>query len=174
MYKEYTERSFFSKVYINMTWALALTALVAYGVSSYPPFVNAIMNNMTALIILMLLEVILVVVLSKRIMVMSVGAAYAGLIVFSLINGVTLSLIFLVYTFSSIVTVFAIAAGLFLVMALFGYTTKKDPVGLGTVSDHGRVRPHHSVGPESHTPERDADVRLQLRRRADFLGADGL
>ena len=64
--------------------------------------------------------------MSAKIMNMSIGAAYAGLVVFSLINGVTLSLIFLVYTFSSIVTVFAAAAGLFLVMALFGYATKKD------------------------------------------------
>ncbi len=126
MYSEGKERTFFSKVYFNMTWALALTGLVAYGVSIYPPFVNAIVNNFAGLLILMLLEVILVATLSRRIMSMSVGAAYAGLMVFSLINGVTLSLIFLVYTASSIVTVFAVAAGLFLVMALFGYTTKKD------------------------------------------------
>ncbi len=126
MYKEYSERTFFSKIYFNMTWALALSALVADGISIYPPFVNAIINNMAGLFILMLLEVVLVAVLSGRVMNMSVGAAYAGLIVFALINGVTLSLIFLVYTLTSIVTVFAAAAGLFLVMALFGYTTKKD------------------------------------------------
>ena len=126
MYTERKEQTFFSKVYFNMMWALALTGLVAYGVSHYPPFVTAIMNNMAGLLILMLLEVILVVVLSKRIMIMSIGAAYLGLMVFSVINGVTLSLIFLVYTASSIVMVFGVAAGLFLVMALFGYTTKKD------------------------------------------------
>ena len=126
MYKERTEQTFFSKVYFNMTWALALTGLVAYGVSNYPPFRMAIADNVAGLFILMLLEVVLVVVLSKRIMLMSIGAAYAGLMVFSIINGVTLSLIFLVYTLSSIVTVFAAATGLFLVMALFGYATKKD------------------------------------------------
>ncbi len=126
MYKEHTERTFFSKVYLNMMWALALTGLVAYGISIYPPFVRALTSNMAGLLILMLLEVILVSVMSKRIMGMSVGAAYTGLIVFSLINGVTLSLIFLVYTLSSIVTVFAAAAALFMVMALFGYVTKKD------------------------------------------------
>jgi FtsH-binding integral membrane protein len=126
MYKERTEQSFFSKVYFNMMWALALTGLVAYGVSAYPPFINAIINNVTGLIILMLLEVVLVAVLSRRIMAMSIGAAYVGLMVFSIINGVTLARIFLVYTTTSIVTVFAAAAGLFLVMAVFGYTTKRD------------------------------------------------
>ncbi len=126
MYSERKEYSFFSKVYFNMTWALVLTGLVAYGVSIYPPFVTAILNNMAGLIILMLLEVVLVAVLSKRIMTMSIGAAYLGLMVFSIINGITLALIFLVYTLSSIVTVFGVAAGLFAVMALFGYTTKKD------------------------------------------------
>lgn len=131
MFPETKERSFFSRVFFNMTGALVITALTAYGVSSYPPFVNAIMNNMTGLIILMLLEVILVYFLSRRIMDMSIGAAYLGLIVFSLVNGVTLSLIFLVYELGSIFTVFLMAAGLFAVMGVFGFVTKRDlsPIG---------------------------------------------
>jgi FtsH-binding integral membrane protein len=52
-------------------------------------------------------------------------------IVFSLVNGVTLSLIFLIYTFSSIFTVFLAAAGLFAVMGVFGYATKADLSPLG-------------------------------------------
>jgi FtsH-binding integral membrane protein len=131
MYAEVSERTFFSRVFLNMTWALALTGLVAYGVASYPPFVRAITTNWNMLIILMVLEVILVFVLSRRIMAMSIGAAYTGFVVYALINGVTLALIFLVYTLSSIFTVFFISAGLFLVMALFGYATKIDlsPIG---------------------------------------------
>lgn len=131
MIQEAKERTFFSRVFFNMTWALLLTALTAYGVASYPPFVNAIMGNPSGLFILMILEVILVYFLSRRIMQMSVGAAYAGLIVFALVNGVTLSLIFLVYALSSIVTIFFVAAGLFLVMGIFGYTTKKDLSSIG-------------------------------------------
>jgi FtsH-binding integral membrane protein len=126
MYKEYSERTFFSKIYFNMTWALALTALVAYGISIYPPFVTAIFNNMAGLFILMLLEVVLVAVLSGRVMNMSVGAAYAGLIVFALINGrnavAHLSRIHADVHRHGIRR----GGGLFLVMALFGYTTKKD------------------------------------------------
>lgn len=131
MVGEVTERKFLSRVYFNMTWALALTGLVAYGVSAYPPFVKSILNNMTMLVILMLLEVVLVFFLSSRIRVMSIGAATTGFVVYALINGVTLSLIFLVYTLPSIFTVFFISAGLFLVMGLFGYMTKADLSAVG-------------------------------------------
>jgi FtsH-binding integral membrane protein len=127
----YKERTFFSRVFFNMAWALVLTALVSFGVASYPPFVRAIAGNVAGLLILMVLEVILVYYLSSRNMVMSVGAAYVGLIVFSLVNGVTLSLIFLIYTFSSIFTVFLAAAGLFAVTGVFGYVTKTDLSPLG-------------------------------------------
>lgn len=131
MYSETSERSFLSRVFLNMTWALAITALTAFGVASYPPFVNAIINNMTGLVILLLLEVLLVWYLSRRIAVMSTGAAYFGFIIYSLINGVTLSLIFIIYELSSIFMVFFITAGLFLVMSLFGYLTKVDLSPLG-------------------------------------------
>ena len=131
MYSEISQRTFFSRVFFNMAGALILTALTAFGVASYPPFINAILSNTAGLFILMILEVILVFFLSRRIMVLSVGAAYTGLIAFSLVNGVTLSLIFVVYTLESIYTVFFAAAGLFALMGLFGYTTKKDlsPIG---------------------------------------------
>ncbi|MEL4105368.1 Bax inhibitor-1/YccA family protein [Oscillospiraceae bacterium WX1] len=131
MYPQFKEKTFFSRVFFNMTWALVLTALTAYGIASYPPFIDAVMSNWTGLFILMILEVVLVFFLSRRIMVMSIGAAYLGLIVFSLVNGVTLSLIFVVYDISSIFIVFFAAAGLFLVMGLFGFVTKTDlsPIG---------------------------------------------
>ncbi|SHI23520.1 hypothetical protein SAMN02745823_03731 [Sporobacter termitidis DSM 10068] len=128
---QYKERTFFSRVFFNMTWALVLTALVAYGVASYPPFINAVMYNTGGLFILAILEVILVAFLSRRIMTMSVGAAYVGLVVFSLVNGVTLSLIFWVYALESIFTVFFAAAGLFLVMGALGYVTKTDLSAMG-------------------------------------------
>lgn len=132
MYPDTTkERTFFSRVFFNMAWALILTALTAYGVASYPPFAIAIVSNPVGLVILMALELILVFTLSRRIMTMSIGAAYAGLIVFSLVNGVTLSIIFLIYTLESIFMVFFAAAGLFGVTALFGYVTKKDLTVMG-------------------------------------------
>jgi FtsH-binding integral membrane protein len=114
-----------------MACALVLTGLVAFGVSSYPPFINAIVRNPAGMFILAILEVVLVMVLSRRIMAMSIGAAYAGLIAFSLVNGVLLSVIFLAYTRESIFTVFFAAAGLFAIMGVIGYVTKKDMSAMG-------------------------------------------
>ena len=133
MYPEvrYSERTFFSRVFFNMAWALVLTGLVAFGVAAYPPFINAILRNPSGLFILAILEVILVMVLSRRIMTMSIGAAYVGLIAFSLVNGVLLSVIFLTYTRESIFTIFFAAAGLFAVMGVIGYMTKRDMSGMG-------------------------------------------
>jgi FtsH-binding integral membrane protein len=131
MYSEVSERSFFSRVFLHMTWALTLTALTAYGIASYPPVAQAVLSNTAGLLLLMVLEVILVYTLSRRIMSMSVLAVYVGLIVFAFVNGVTLSLIFMAYTAESIFTVFFAAAGLFLVTSLFGYATKKDLSTMG-------------------------------------------
>jgi FtsH-binding integral membrane protein len=131
MYEGLSVNRFFSRVFLNMTWALALTGLAAYGVVSYPPFLRAVAGNMTLLVILIVMEVILVAVLSRWISSLSIGAAYTGFVAYALVNGVTLSLIFLTYTATSIFTVFFISAGLFLLMSLFGFVTKIDlsPIG---------------------------------------------
>ncbi len=126
MYEEISENRFFSRVFLNMTWVLALTGLVAYGMATYPPFLRAVAGNVTLLVILVVMEVILVAVLSRWISSLSIGAAYTGFVAYALVNGVTLSLIFLTYTAASIYTVFFISAGLFLAMSLFGFVTKYD------------------------------------------------
>ena len=54
-------------------------------------------------------------------------------VIYSVINGVTLSSIFLVYSIGSIAKVFLITAGTFGAMALFGYTTKKDLSSMGKI-----------------------------------------
>ncbi|MBW4768147.1 Bax inhibitor-1/YccA family protein, partial [Prevotella nanceiensis] len=48
-----------------------------------------------------------------------------------ILNGVTMSFIFLVYTTSSIANVFFITAGTFGAMSLIGYTTKRDLSKMG-------------------------------------------
>ena len=52
-------------------------------------------------------------------------------VLYSVINGALLSYIFLVYTASSVATVFFITAGTFGAMALVGYTTKTDLTSIG-------------------------------------------
>jgi FtsH-binding integral membrane protein len=54
-------------------------------------------------------------------------------LLFSILNGVTLSAIFVVYTMSSIATTFFVTAGTFAAMAFIGYTTKKDLTKIGGI-----------------------------------------
>ena len=131
MYTATGERSFLSRVFLNMTWALLLTALTSFAIASYPPFLEALVSNRFGIWIILIFELILVAYLSRKIMVMSTAAAYLGFIVYSIVNGVTLSLIFLAYEITSIYQVFFIAAGLFLLTSVVGYFTKADLSGIG-------------------------------------------
>ena len=54
-------------------------------------------------------------------------------VLYSVINGAVLSSIFLIYTMTSIASVFFITAGTFAVMALIGYTTKTDLTSMGKI-----------------------------------------
>ena len=76
-------------------------------------------------------ELGLVYFISSRIMNLSLTTATLLFIVYSILNGVTMSFIFLVYTTSSIANVFFITAGTFGAMSLIGYTTKRDLSKMG-------------------------------------------
>ena len=76
-------------------------------------------------------ELGLVYFISSRIMNLSLTTATLVFIVYSILNGVTMSFIFLVYTTSSIANVFFITAGTFGAMSLIGYTTKRDLSKMG-------------------------------------------
>ena len=53
--------------------------------------------------------------------------------IYSILNGVTLSSIFIVYTMTSVAATFFITAGMFGAMALWGYFTKKDLSKWGSI-----------------------------------------
>ncbi|HRH36764.1 MAG TPA: Bax inhibitor-1/YccA family protein, partial [Flavobacteriales bacterium] len=54
-------------------------------------------------------------------------------IAYSAVTGISLSFIFMAFTSTSIFTVFLMAAGVFAVMAVAGYTTKTDLTKLGSI-----------------------------------------
>jgi FtsH-binding integral membrane protein len=64
---------------------------------------------------------------------LSYGAMAITFIVFSLLMGMSLSSIFLVYATSSIYSVFFITAAMFGLMAVLGYTTKTDLTKFGSL-----------------------------------------
>lgn len=122
-----------SKVYLWMTLALVITGFTAYYVASSEALITAIMTNQILFWGLVIGEFALVFGLSAAINKLSLTTATLMFVLYSVINGATLSFIFLVYTYSSITNVFFITAGTFAVMALFGYFTKTDLTSIGKI-----------------------------------------
>ena len=83
--------------------------------------------------ILLIAEIGLVIFLSARIHRISFTTATLLFIAYSILNGVTMAFIFLIYTMTSIATTFFVTAGTFGVMALYGYVTKKDLSRIGNI-----------------------------------------
>lgn len=119
------------KVYVWMTLALVITGFTAYGVANSPGVLQAIYSNPVIFWGLIIAEFALVIGVSAAINRLSLTTATLMFVLYSVINGAMLSSIFLVYTQSSITTVFFITAGTFGAMALVGYTTKTDLTTMG-------------------------------------------
>ena len=121
------------KVYVWMTLALVITGVTAYGVATSPGLLSAIATNKLLFWGLIIAEFGLVVAISSAINRLSLTTATLLFVLYSVINGATLSFIFVLYTMSSIASVFFITAGTFAVMALIGYTTKTDLSSMGKI-----------------------------------------
>ena len=121
------------KVYVWMALALVITGFTAFGVASSPGVLSVIYGNQIVFWGLMIAELVLVFAISGAINRLSLTTATLLFVLYSVINGVVLSSIFLVYTATSIASVFFITAGTFAVMALIGYTTKTDLSSMGKI-----------------------------------------
>lgn len=121
------------KVYVWMTLALVLTGFTAVGVASSPGLVTAILTNSVLVWGLLIAELVLVFTVSAAIERLSLTTATLLFVLYSVLNGASLSFIFIAYTMSSIANVFFITAGTFAVMAFIGYTTKKDLTSIGRI-----------------------------------------
>lgn len=131
--------NFMYLVYGWMAFALAITGGVAYFVSSTPAFVNYIFSSSTLPMILLFVQLGLVIALSAMINRLSYVAAIALFVVYAATLGVSLSVIFLVYTHQSIYATFAATAGTFGIMAIYGYVTKRDLTTLGSIAFMGLI-----------------------------------
>ena len=121
------------KVYVWMSLALLITGMTAYYVATNQVIMNAILTSRVLLYGLFAVELALVIIVSAAINRLSVLTATLMFLLYSVLNGATLSVIFLVYQLSSIATIFFITAGTFGTMALIGYTTKKDLSSIGRI-----------------------------------------
>lgn len=121
------------KVYLWMTLALVITGFTAFGIASNPGIAYAIVTNRLLFWGLVIAEFGLVIGISGAINKLSAVTATLLFVLYSIVNGATLSVIFMAYTMKPIASVFFITAGLFGVMAFIGYTTKTDLTSIGKI-----------------------------------------
>lgn len=121
------QASFILKVYNWMTMGLALTALVALAIEFVLPGIRWIMlENPFIFYGLLILELAIVWGLSAAINKIPAFVATLVFLAYAALNGLTFSIIFLVYSLGSIAYTFFITAAMFGATSVFGYITKID------------------------------------------------
>jgi len=126
------ERTFIRSVYGWMFGGLLLTAVAALWVVMSPAMQQLVIFNPIIRIGLLFAEIGIVFYLSLRLTKMSAAAAAGAFLVYSILNGLTLSVIFFAYTQGSIVQAFVTAAGMFGAMSVYGTVTKRDLTSWGS------------------------------------------
>lgn len=127
------------RVYLWMSLGLLLTAGVAIFTASSPALLSIIFSSRLVFFGLFIVEIGLVLAISAAINRLSPPVAIAMFFVYAAVNGLTLSVIFLVYELGSIWLSFGVTAVLFGIMSIIGYTTKEDLTSWGRILFMGLI-----------------------------------
>jgi len=119
-------------VYNWMAIGLGLTGFVAFYVSISEYLLQLIFGNQLVFFGLIIGELALVFSISARVHKMQASTATSLFILYAILNGATLSAIFLIYTSSSITSTFFICALTFIICSIYGWMTKKDLTSMGS------------------------------------------
>ncbi|MGD9161816.1 MAG: Bax inhibitor-1/YccA family protein, partial [Desulfobacteraceae bacterium] len=133
---------FVRSVYNWMVMGLAVTGLIAWYVSGNDAIRGLIITEtgITPLFwVLVIAELALVFSISGMVNRMSASTATALFLLYSALNGVTLSFIFIAYTGASIFSTFLICSLTFLACSVYGWTTKKDLTSIGSFMFMGLI-----------------------------------
>ena len=120
------------QVYAWMGGGLLITALLAMVTVSSPVLLNAVLGNRLVFYGLIIGELGLVFAISGAINKLSASVASLLFVLYAALNGITMSVIFVVYTAESIGSTFVITAATFGTMSAYGYLTKRDLTGWGS------------------------------------------
>ncbi len=126
------ERRFMAAVYRWMTAGLAVTALVAYAVASSEAALRLVVGNRFVFFGLVIAELGLVIALSAAAQRLSAAAAGGLFLLYSALNGATLSVILLVYTGASVGMAFVTTAATFGTMSVYATVTRRDLTSWGS------------------------------------------
>lgn len=124
-------RQYLQNVFLYMAVGLGFTGLVAYFAGSSCSLMSTLFSTPGLMLGLVLVELGLVFYLSARITSMDTQQAKILFYAYSVVNGLTLAPLFVVYTGASIATTFFVTAAMFLSMAIYGYVTDTDLTTMG-------------------------------------------
>jgi FtsH-binding integral membrane protein len=127
------QQRFITKVYGWMAFALAITGVVAMYTAGSESMINFIFSSKAVFYGLVIGELLLVGSLVGFISKMSSKTATLIFIAYSVLNGLTLSVVFLIYTSGSIASTFFITGGMFALMSAYGYFTGNDLTKFGSL-----------------------------------------
>jgi len=131
-------KKFFANVFLWMFVALGISTFAAVYMANTPEMLQYLLNPETGKMSIIGYAVMfaplgLVLLMSAGLSKLSYGALVGVFILYSLLTGVSLSFILLIYATSSVVGCFAAAAGIFGLMAILGYTTNTDLSKFGSI-----------------------------------------
>ena len=122
--------NFIQRVYQWMAMGLALTGLAAFVTIGNTSLLRFLLHG--GMWVFFIAEFGLVIWLTRSLQKISVQAATIGFLTYSVLNGITMSGIFLVYTSASISSTFFITAMTFAGVSLYGWVTKQDLTSVGS------------------------------------------
>lgn len=122
---------FITRTYGWMFLALLVSAVSAFVTVSTPEILRFVFASRFTFLGICIAELILVMYMTARIRTMTLPGVILGFLLYSVLNGITISSIFLVYRLDSIATVFVSTACMFGVMCFYGAVTKRDLSSLG-------------------------------------------
>ena len=116
-------------VYNWMTLGLALTGVVAYFVTANEAALRFVYQ---ARWLFFIAEIAVVFILAARVQKLQASTATGMFMIYSALNGATLSLLLILFTGETIASTFFICAAMFLALSIYGWTTKRDLTGMGS------------------------------------------
>jgi FtsH-binding integral membrane protein len=125
-------RKYMLNVFSYMSGGLALTAVVAYLVSSSQTLMELLFRNGAVALAIAFIPVGIGLYLVGKFNSMSVEKVKTLFLVYAGCLGVSLSSIFIVYSGTSIASAFFVTSSMFLSMVIYGYVTEKDLTSWGS------------------------------------------
>jgi uncharacterized protein len=137
-------KSFMANVFLWMTVAMAVTAATAYWFAATPSLISSLVNFETGKMsilgwVVTLAPLGFVLLMSFGYQKLSPAILTLLFLAFSMLMGMSLSFVLLIYTAASVYKTFAITAGMFAIMSVTGYTTKTDLTKFGSIMMMGLV-----------------------------------